>query len=210
MKVVSLEDFKKNLLPAEKSIPQKLSKAAQEDAEYLKTKIYERFDEAALKTPIKGYYLYGSGNVKPNNKTYAEEGDYYYKWKKPYISTNNTINQVKLDIMGPDTKWLEYGLSPISYQSNWWVRTMDDGSVNATNKNGSGNWFKAIKSSCNGTGPLISFGDEGSRFFAKYSEPTGYIEKGVDDYINGIRNNDKSLNITEDGLKIMIEEELNK
>jgi hypothetical protein len=209
MKVMSLEDLKKNLLNTEKVIPKELSKAAKEDAEYLKLKIYEGFDNVS-DTPVYGYYLEGSGDVIPNYLTTAYEGRYNKKWQKPNITPRAQKDGVTLDIVGRDAQTLEYGLSPITKPDLQWIHNYDEGYYGARNKREAGNWFEAITKATGNNDPLVSYGDIGGRFFAKYSLPTMFIRKACKEYEDQVKTNSTSVHLSSGGLKVMIEKELNK
>ncbi len=209
MKVMSLEDLKKNLLNTEKVIPKELSNSAKEDAEYLKLKINESFDVASKNTLIYGYYLEGAGPVGYYGTT-ALEGTYKKDWKKPLIKINAQDNGTELQIIGTDAKILEYGLSPVTVPALRWIHNYDEGYYGAHNSAGQGNWFEAITISSGNESPLVSYGTEGSRFFAKYSLPTMFVRKGCQEYENQVKSNSTSVKLSENGLKVLIEEELNK
>ena len=189
--------------------PKELDKAAKEDAEYLKLKIYEEFDNVS-DTPIYGYYLEGAGNVLPDYSTTAFESTYYRKWKKPNITPRAKRSGVELDIVGTDAKILEYGLSPLSAPDLQWINNTEEGYYGAHNKEGSGNWFEAINRAAGNNDPLVSYGEAGSRFFARYSLPTMFVRKACKEYENQVKTNSTSVHLSSGGLKVMIEKELNK
>jgi hypothetical protein len=207
-RTMSLDEMKKRLGVGIKEIPKELDKATKEDAEYLKTKIYEAFDNVS-NTPIYGYYLEGKGSVF-NENTIAFEGTYNKKWQKPNIKPEYSENGATLVIIGSDAKILEYGLSPLSMSSLRWVHNSEEGYYNAHNSYGNGNWYRAIELSAGNTSPLVSYGEHGSRFFAKYSTPTMFIRKACKEYETAVKNNSTSVKLTANGLKTIIEKELNK
>ena len=211
MATLSLDDFKKGLASATSKLQgNEIVKATQEDAEFLKLKINESFDANASGTPIYGYYLEGSGNVLPNFKTMAYYGTYMKSWKKPLIRTSTSNNYVQLDIIGTDAKILEYGLSPVATPVLYWVNNSDEGKASAHNSSGGGNWFEAIARATGNADPLVSYGNAGSRFFAKYSIPTMFVRKGCKAFENAIKNSDTSVKLSPGGIKAIIEKELKK
>jgi len=210
-RTLELNEIIKKLGVLEKNLPKEIDKSTKEDIEYLKTKISESFDENASNTVLRGYYLMGKGSVY-NENTIAIEGTYRKKWSKPRITDTITNNGYDLLVFGTDTKILEYGLSPLVTPAPLlrWVNDSEEGYYNAHNSYGKGNWYRAIELSSGNTAPLVSYGESGSRFFARDSVPTMFVRKGVEKYKNAVKSNDASVKLCANGVKTIIEKELSK
>ena len=214
MKTLNLDDLYKNLGVAKKEIPAEIEKKIKEDSEYLKLKIYEEFDNVS-KTPIYGYYLEGSGNVAKEHTRVLTNAKYYKKWQKPNIPDATISNKgALLKIIGMDAFLLEYGLSPITTpalaKEFMWIKDWEQGYYDARNSTGQGNWWEAINIATGNEDPLVSYGDKGGRFFAHHSYPTSFVKKACEKYEKQLKTDSASVHLSPNGLKVMIEKELNK
>lgn len=206
---ITIDELMRGYTRVKQNVQREISKAAKEDADYLTLKINESFDDNASKTYLNGYYLEGAGPVY-NENTIAFEGTYKKNWAKPYIKHIGIKDGVQLNIIGTDAKILEYGLLPTATPMLRWIHNYDEGYYGAHNSMGEGNWWEAIYLSTGNTSPLVSYGQKGSRFFARDSKPTMFIRKGCKKYEDAVKNNSTSVQLTSGGLKVLIEKELNK
>lgn len=206
---MSLSELQKKLGIVEKQLPKDVENALRDDMEYISEQLLQSFDKSASETVIHGYYLEGSGPVY-NDSTIAIPGDYQKKWQRPKIITNISGGQGVLNMIGTDATILEYGLAPYSTPMLQWVHNSEEGYENAHNAEGSGNWFEAIHQSAGNELPLLSYGESGSRFFARDSSPTMFARKTLVQYQKDLQSDNASVHLSKGGIKAIFEKEWDK